>query len=242
MKNSLFCAFLLFSVAATSQERKPLKGKVVSDFDDLEGIYVINKATEASVITTRGGYFTINSQPNDTLVFSAVQFEAVEVTITEKDFVDNLLFVPLKVHTRDLDELVINDYKHINAESLGLVPKGQVHYTPAEKKLATASKAKMNPGGLDPVINMLSGRTSMLKKAAETEKKELLMEKMRYLYSDEDIVALFKIPQDYVSGFLFYIIENNRFVKAMNDENNDMVRFLLTGLAVKYLELIADEK
>ncbi len=238
----LYISLFLITVTAVAQERKPLKGKVVSDFDALDGIYVINKTDEATVVTTRGGYFTINAQANDTLVFSAIQFEAKDVALSEKDFDGDLLFVPLKVHTRDLEELVINDYKHINSESLGLVPKGQKQYTPAERKLATASKWKMNPMGLDPVINMLSGRTAMLKKAAETEKKELLMEKISYLYSDEDIVAMYKVPQEYVKGFVFYVVENNYFVKALNSQNESMVEFLLNGLAGKYLELIADEK
>ncbi len=242
LKNSVLYAFLLFSAAAVAQERQPLKGKVTSGFDDLEGIYVINKTTETTVTTTRGGYFTIKAQPNDTLIFSAIQFEAEEVIVAEKDFGENLLFVPLRVHTRELDEVVVNDYRHLNAESLGLVPKGQVRYTPAEKKLATASKWKMNPLGLDPLINMFSGRTAMLQKAAETEKKAILLEKMRYLYSDEDIVSLFKVPQEYVSGFLFYIVENNYFVKAVKEENDSMAKFMLTGLAVKYLEMIKDEK
>jgi hypothetical protein len=238
----LYISLFLITVTAVAQERKPLKGKVISDFDALDGIYVINKTDEATVVTARGGYFTINAQPNDTLVFSAIQFEAKDVALSEKDFGGDLLFVPLKVHTRDLEELVINDYKHINSESLGLVPKGQKQYTPAERKLATASKWKMNPMGLDPVINMLSGRTAMLKKAAETEKKELLIERISYLYSDEDIVAMFKVPQEYVKGFVFYVVENNYFVKALNSQNESMVEFLLNGLAGKYLELIADEK
>jgi hypothetical protein len=242
LKNSALFAFVLFSAVAPAQERQQLKGKVVSDFDDLEGIYIINRSTEAAIATTRGGYFTISAQPSDTLVFSALQFEARDIVLAKEDFGEDLLFVPLTVHTRELDEVVVNDYRHLNAESLGLVPKGQVRYTPAEKKLATASKWKMNPLGLDPLINMFSGRTAMLQKAADSEKKALLIEKMRYLYSNEDIVALFKIPQEYVSGFLFFIVENNYFVKAVKEENDERIKFMLTGLAVKYLEIIADEK
>ncbi|MEL1243577.1 hypothetical protein AAEO56_04825 [Flavobacterium sp. DGU11] len=242
MKNFLIHSLLLlFSLAAISQNRTPVKGKVTSDFDDLEGIYVINKTAETSVVTTRGGYFTINAQPNDTLIFSALQFEAKDVIINEKDFGETLLFVPLAIHTRNLDELVIVDYRYINSESLGLVPKGQKQYTPAEKKLATASKWKMNPLGLDPLINMFSGRTAMLQKAVEAEKKELLMDKINYIYSEEDIVRQFKIPEEYVKGFIFYSVENKYFAKAINAKDDNMAKFLLAGLAVKYLKLINEK-
>jgi len=213
----------------------------MSHFDDLEGIHVINRATEAAVLTSRGGYFTIAAQPNDTLVFSSLQFEAKEVVVTEKNFTDNLFFISLNVHTRNLDELIITDYSYINAVTLGLVKKGQVQYTPAEKKLATASKWRMNPLGLDPLINMFSGRTKMLQKAAEAEKKEQFMEKIGYIYTEDDIVIKLKIPQEYVNGFIFYAVENKYFVKALKEKNIEMAKFLLNGLAVKYNKLVKDE-
>ncbi|KGO86452.1 hypothetical protein Q765_11275 [Flavobacterium rivuli WB 3.3-2 = DSM 21788] len=238
MKQRLLLLLVLVSAALFAQERKPLSGKVTSDFDTLEGIYVINKSAETSVTTTRGGYFTINARATDTLIFSAVQFEARDITVHEADFCDNLFFVPLATRNHELDELVIIDYSHINAESLGLVPRGQKQYTPAERKLATASSFKMNPLGLDPIINMFSGRTAMLQKAAEIEKKEDLMQKINYIYTEDDLVNKFKIPVDYVRGFVFYIVENKYFANAIKDKNENMARFLLTGLAEKYIKLL----
>ena len=46
-----------------------------------------------------------------------------------------------------------------------------------------------------------------------------------------------KIPEDYVDGFLFYVIENERFVKAMKDKNKTMATFILSELAVEYLKV-----
>ena len=238
MKQSLLLSLLLASAALFAQERQPLSGKVTSDFDSLEGIYVINKSSEKSVTTTRGGYFTINAKAADTLIFSALQFEARNVIVQEADFCDNLFFVPLATQNRELDELIIIDYSHINAESLGLVPRGQKQYTPAERRVATASSFKMNPLGLDPIINMFSGRTAMLQKAAEIEKKEDLMQKINYIYTEDDLVKQFKIPLDYVRGFVFYIVENKYFANAIKSKNENMAKFLLAGLAEKYIKLL----
>ena len=224
----------------SAQERKPLKGKVTSDSDELEGIYVINRNAEISVATSRGGYFTISAQPNDTLIFSATQFEAAQVIVRESDFGEDLLFVPMKAMVHELDPVVLTEYRHINAESLGLVPMGQKQYTPSERKLATASAWKMNPMGLDPVINAITGRTAMLEKAAETAKKEDLMEKISYIYSEEDIINEFKIPLEYVKGFVFYVIENRHFIASIKAKNMTMAKFLLGELAVKYLELLKE--
>ena len=238
--------FFLVSVAATSlltaQERVPLNGKIKSDAEDLEGIYVINKTAENSVTTTRGGYYTIPAKATDTIIFSAVNIIAKEITLEQEDMKSTLLIVSVEKHVHELQELVIVDYSHINAESLGLVPKGQKKYTPTEKRLLTASSSKMNPMGLDPIINALSGRTKMLKKANETAEKESLMEKINYIYSEEELVAKFNIPLEYVRGFIFYLVEDANFARAIKNKNDTVARFLMSGLSGKYLELIKDEK
>ena len=234
----IFLVFFFATAALFAQERIPLKGKVTSDFDSLDGIFVINKTAESSVTTSRGGYFTINAKANDTLIFSAVQFQAIDIVVTDADFCKELLFVPLQVLNHELKELIIIDYSYINAGSLGLVKAGQKQYTPAERKLATASSYKMNPMGLDPIFNAFSGRTAMLQKAAEIEKKEDLMQKINYIYTEEDLVGQFKIPLDYVRGFVFYIVENKYFANALKDKNENMAKFLIAGLAQKYIALL----
>lgn len=238
MKHFFIIITVLTAACSSAQDRKLLSGKVTSDFDSLEGIYVINRSSEASVTTTRGGYFTISAKANDTLIFSALQFEAKDVVVKEADFCDNLFFVPLETFNHELEELIIVDYSYINAESLGLVPAGQEQFTPAERRLAAASKSRMNPLGLDPLINMFSGRTAMLKKAAEVEKKEDLMQKINYIYTEDDLVKNFKIPLDYVHGFVFYLVENKHFANAMKNKNENMAKFLLAGLAQKYIALL----
>jgi len=40
---------------------------------------------------------------------------------------------------RLLDEVRINEYKNINAVSLGIISPNTKHYTPAERKLYTAT-------------------------------------------------------------------------------------------------------
>lgn len=242
MKTILLLLLHFATVLMFAQQRTPLNGKVTSDFDDLEGIYVINKTADTSVLTSRGGYFNIRAEVNDTLIFSSLQFEAKTSVVAKDDFGPDLFFVPLEVLHRELSELVIIDYSHINAESLGLVPQGQQQYTPAEKKLATASKFKMNPLGLDPVINMFSGRTAMLQKAADTEKKQGLMEKISYIYTEQDIMQQLKIPEAYVRGFVFYIVENKYFINAIIANDLNMAKFLMSGLAEKYLGLLNENE
>lgn len=90
---------------------------------------------------------------------------------------------------------------------------------------------------VDPLLNWISGRTSMLKKELEVEKKELLQAKMTNNYEREYIINTLKIPEEYVDGFLFYAAENERFAAAMKAKNYTMATFVLSELASKYREL-----
>lgn len=235
----LIIAFLCCHLAAFSQQ-KLLKGKVTSAFEDVAGIYIINRNTEADTATDNQGYFALPASAGDTLIFASERFEKFRCVVTQEDILHSLR-VMLKPKVQELKELVINDYSHINEESLGLVPEGQKQYTPAERRLATASYSKMNPMGLDPVINLISGRTAMLKKAFETEKKETLIQNIEALYTNEEIIAKFNIPPDYVKGFLFYAADNKYLAQALKAGNKERIAFLLAGLAENYLKLLNDE-
>lgn len=236
MKNLILFISVISTSLLTAQQRIPVKGKLKSEAEDLEGIYVINKTADLSVETSRGGYFTLMAKPSDTIIFSGMQITAKNMTLTEEDVKAELLIVPVEKFTRVLDELIIVDYRHINAESLGLVPRGQKQLTPTEKRLYTAKS------GVDAVFNMFSGRTKMLKRANETAKKEQLMEKINYIYTEEELIEKFHIPEEYVRGFVFYIVEDDNFARALKDKNETMAKFLMSGLSVRYLDLIKDEK
>jgi hypothetical protein len=90
---------------------------------------------------------------------------------------------------------------------------------------------------VDGLINSISGRTSMLKKEVLVEKKEMLQLKTTDYFERDYFTKTLKIPEIYVDGFLFYIVENERYAKAMKEKNKDMATFLLSGLAVEYLKL-----
>lgn len=226
---------------------KRLSGKVTADYNDLEGIYIVNLKTEKATLTERGGYFSITASVGDTLMFSAVQFKGLKVALTESDFANELFFVKLEPLVRLLDEVRINEYKNINAVSLGIISPNTKHYTPAERKLYTATGGEKNQYGLntrisgDAILNAISGRTAMLKKEVEVEKKETLMDKIERWYEEKYFTETLKIPQEYVKGFLFYIVEDSKFVEVVNAKNKTMATFVMNELATKYLELLKEK-
>lgn len=225
---------------------KNLKGKVSSNAPDLEGIYISNLKNNEATLTDKSGYFAIKASIGDTLQFSALQFVGLKLELQKEDFTKQLLLVKLETMINVLDEVKINQYKNINSVSLGLVPKNQKQYTPAERRLRGAGEFKWySPlliplGGMsvDGLLNAISGRKSQLKKELQIEKKEFLIIKIDNTFQENHFTDVLKIPAEYVNGFKFYIVEDEKFVAAMKNNNKTMATFLMGELAVEYLKII----
>lgn len=211
-------------------------GKVNADMSNLEGIYVINLTTENAAITDSKGYFTIKAAVGDSLLLSSVQFKSVKKAITTQDL-NNLFFVIMQPIMNELKEVVVKR-PTVSAEYLGIIPYGQKKYTPAERKIFTATSGF----GIDPLLNLFSGRTAMLKKELEVEKKEGYLVQLENLFDNNHFVNTLQIPSDYVKGFLYYAVENPKFTRVLNTKNRTSIEFLMSELAVQYREIIAIKK
>ena len=236
MLKKLLFFFFIFPMFIFSQNDTLIKGKVVSESNSLEGIHIFNISQKTGEITDARGYFNIKVKISDTLQFSAVHLKATQYIIKQNDLKEELIFVQMKSLISELDEITLTKYKNINAVSLGIVPANQKTYTPAERKVRTATT-----GLLDPLINWASGRTKMLKNQVVVEGKEQLQAKTSDYFERKYFLETLNIPEEYVDGFLFYIVDNERYARAMKDKNKTMATFILSGLAVEYLKLIEIE-
>jgi hypothetical protein len=252
MTRAVCVFFILMVTKALAQEPIPVKlnGKVITGLSNLEGIYVINLKTEKAAITDKEGRFSIPATVGDTIMFSAAQFKTVRVGLTPEYFQQDLLCVKMNPIVNQLKEVIVKRYTNINAVSLGIIPSNQKKYTAAERKLrtatdlnASASLSGMAGGSIsaDPLLNFLSGRTKMLKKEIEVEKKESYLKQLDNLFDMDYFVNKLKIPSEYVKGFEYYVVENERFTTILKSNNKTMTAFLIGELAAKYNEIIASE-
>ena len=232
MLKKLLFFFFIFPMFIFSQNDTLIKGKVVSESNSLEGIHIFNISQKTGEITDARGYFNIKVKISDTLQFSAVHLKATQYIIKQNDLKEELIFVQMKSLISELDEITLTKYKNINAVSLGIVPANQKTYTPAERKVRTATT-----GLLDPLINWASGRTKMHKNQVVVEGKEQLQAKTSDYFERKYFLETLNIPEEYVDGFLFYIVDNERYARAMKDKNKTMATFILSELAVEYLKL-----
>lgn len=225
-------------------------GKIIVNAGDVEGVYVVNTRTEVMAVTNASGDFSIDAKVGDTLVFSSIQFKENRIVLTEENFSDLNFTIKLNPVIHQLQEVIIKRYDNINAVALGIVPSGQKSYTQAERRLqtatglnATASAGSMAGGSVsvDPLLNFLSGRTAMLKKELAVEKKESFMRILENMFTIDHFVNRLKIPLEYVKGFEYYAVDNDKFTVILNSKNKTSTEFLLGELAVKYKEILAIE-
>jgi hypothetical protein len=220
-KSSLLCLFfLLISTSLGAQQlfSKKLDGRVYSNDGDVAATNVQNITANRGTITDIDGFFSITANWNDTLVFSAVQFQKKEIVITKEILQQRFINVPLEDALTQLDEVVVTPYNLtgditkdldlisidpvVTASTLGL-PNAYV--TPISKAERELYAATANPlMSFDPLINAITGRTKMLKLRVARNKLYSRTEQVKAFYADSLFRIDLKIPKDKIDDLLYF--------------------------------------
>jgi len=242
--------YILFFVPALFFGQKTLSGRVINS-GEKEWIHVFNKTYNKYTITNEEGEFNIPVRINDTLVFSAIQFQLKEIVISETIINDMLLSVLLKEQINELDAVYIKPNlsgdlladskqiktkKIITAKTLGLPNSHVISPTQAERKLYTATHTG---GGIIPVetiINAISGRTKRLKNLVKLERKSLI-ENSVFEGFNNVMLEDFKIPEDKLYDFLYYASTDKLFTQIVKTKSNIIIYDFIKAKSKTYLAL-----
>jgi len=216
---------------------KEILGQIFEQSTSVEGVNIINNTTQVTTASDANGMFSIVAKEGDVLVFSSVNLEPLQRRITAEDLKLASLQIKMAAKEIELKEVVVNENANITAENLGIISRDQKKYTPAERKVYTATST---PG--DMLLNAISGRTAMLKKEVAVEKKEALFKKMEYLFEENYYTERLKISAEDIKGFQLYCIDDAEFAVSLSSKNKTMSMFLITELARKYLKILENEK
>jgi hypothetical protein len=229
--------FLLISQLLFAQNDTIIKGIVKAENVSVEGIHVVNLVNEKTTVTNAKGEFSIEAKEDDLLVFSAIHLEYARKSISKLDYQTKSLTVIMTPKTNELDEVVLTEYKRINAKDLGIINYTPKKLTPAERRLYTAQS-----GVLDPLLNWISGRTKDLKEELEVEKKEGYLVLLNDMFEAKYFQETLKIPEIYIEGFKYYVVEEVAVVSPLLTNNKEQTSFILTKLALEFNEFLKDEK
>lgn len=251
IKATVLYLLLLFSIDTFAQQQKLIEGKIVVKGASTDGIIILNLVNEKETRSNKDGVFTILAKPDDLLVFSAVHLDGQRKIIDQETYDSGRIMVEMTAKIEQLDEVEVTDYRRINAVALGVLTKPAKRYTPAERRLKTATSldatanAGMMMGGalsIDPLINWMSGRTKLLKSELKVERHEIALRQLEDLYDKEFYTYKLKINPDYIRSFQYYCIGDHEFVETLNSKNKTLSDFLIGMLAIQYNALQKHEK
>ena len=225
--------FLLAMSTHVSAQQKKILGKIIAKTKDLEGVYVKNKNTNQSTSTEKGGYFSIEASPNDTLIFSSGYLIGRQKELTYADMNKAMVFVPMECADNMMDELIID--RRITTESLGL--GGAKKYTPAERRLHTATSSSGGIIPIDAIVNAISGRTKMLEKALALEREYDMVNKILNKFPVEFYTNL-NIPEQYHTAFGYYMAQDPVVVSSYESTDKTQLSLLYTEKATEFLEIV----
>lgn len=238
--------FIQFSFGQNTVSRE-ITGQILEGTSSRKNVTIVNASSDVSVVSNENGFFKIQVNKGDVLVFSHENLKTLEIKIQSEDFKKELFVVEMHSKEIALKEVIVNS--NITAENLGIIPKNQKKYTPAERKLKVAGDFKPVMllgllGGsmpVDPLLNKINGRTKKLKELVALEQKEQNIEKLGLLFDDGYFIDCLKIPLEHVDGFKFYVVENETAGPLLKLNDKSKLAPFLGEMALKFNEMLAFE-
>jgi hypothetical protein len=236
-----------FFLAQTNIE---LKGELICANASIENIHIINLSNKKTTISDAHGKFTIEAKEDDLLVFSAIHIDYWRQSVKENDVKNKTIIVKLTVKIEKLEEVVVENKVEVTAQEMGIIDYKPISYTPAERKLKTATDWNGQLGlgtilgfgfSLDPILNWASGRTKLLKNELKIEQKELAIKKLNAYFDEDYFSNTLKIPLEYHEGFKFFAVEHENLYNNLQDKNKNQAKFSLAEIAQDFLEFLKNK-
>jgi hypothetical protein len=232
MQKLIFFSLIFFTSIqlSISQTEKVILGKIVCNNNVVSNIQITNLVNEKSTVSDNNGDFKILAKPDDMLVFTSINYEYKRKFLEQSDFDSNNIIINLIKKIEQLDEVVVSKTK-INPFDEGIYDKIKT-YTPAERRLHEARS-----GIVEPLVNLISGRTASLKKQLIVERNERNLAKISYLYQDEYYTQKLKINHDLIKAFQYFAVEDKKLIENLKTKNKTLIKFRIIQLAQEFNNL-----
>ncbi|SHI35212.1 hypothetical protein SAMN04488096_101244 [Mesonia phycicola] len=233
MRNTTILFFLIFNVVL-SQE-KQFSGVIIADSIAFTQVNIVNLTQEIGTVNNTKGEFAINANIGDEIIFSSIQYETYQITLTQENFLENTTIYLLS-EVNELEEVKISNISltgnltkdaanlkttpYFYPSSVGL-PNAAPVLSVEERRLYSARTG--GPVGL--LVDVLSGRMAMLKRMKEIADAEGVISKSKKMVTTHFIVNDLQIPEDYIDDFFYFCSEDENFKKIVN--TNDKLKMIV---------------
>ena len=260
---SLFLAFSAFS----QQENTLLKGSINAPFLESASVHIINITQQTGTVNSSSGNFQLLVKTGDTLLFSSVQYQKLEVIISSEIIREGNLAIELKEDVNQLAEVNISNIQltgNINTDlnNIEVVKDlpldlrfGAVKHMVFESDVNDPLKAPKNLAFesnqvIQPGLNLL-GMVDILEELFNVKKKEkapiykrpttTIATQMRKLFDDDFFKTSLGIKEENINDFLFYVDENGLTANMMEEKNKLRLLDFLFEQSEKYLQIRSGE-
>lgn len=236
LKSLLVVLLILLSSNVFSQ-RITVEGKInTADDIEVEGINVFNISSNKGTVTDANGTFRIAVALNDTLSVSAIQVASTTLIIGEEQMTSKKININLSERMNQLgtvtlrrpltgyigsDANIIPVQEPITATSIGLPNADLPKLSKTRRQLYAATS-----GPVDALLNMISGRTKMLKKHLEFNKTAALTLGLLEKFPESYFIDGLKIDRLNIYSFIFYCEDDPKYQAVMKQSTIEIIEFL----------------
>lgn len=228
-----------------SQENKQVdvKGQIIVEGVDIEGIVIYNKTTNKGTTSDSKGLFDLQLKLNDTIQLKALQYQNFDVIVNQSIIKSKKMKVYLIQEINQLDEIVIknttlsgnlktdagaiNTFKpKYEAIYFGVKQENRLNESAADftrsdvaiTNLTSQNKPLVN--GLN-IVNVVDQLLIPLFRSEVKNKKELGMpdvpaKSIKYFFGSEFLSDNFGIPKHRIEEFIRYVEEENFDFNLLN--------------------------
>lgn len=246
----LFVLCSTTSIVAQTGVSKNLDGRVYSTDGDVAATHVLNLTTQRATITDENGFFTIIVHLNDTLEFSAVQYQKKIIVVNTSILESKFISIGLDDVVNELDEVTVTPYNLsgdiqkdlktleldpvVTASTLGL-PNAYIRIpTKAERELLVATASPVM--SFDPLINAITGRTKMLKDRVARNKLYDRTKRVREFFADSIYQQELGIPYEKIDDFMYFCEVDNTFQQIVDTHDQIQLWEYLRQKSIRYRE------
>ncbi|MFN4764511.1 carboxypeptidase-like regulatory domain-containing protein [Gillisia sp. Q332] len=255
----LLLAFPVFS----QQENTLLKGTIKAPLLESASVHVINKTQKTGTVNSASGNFQLLVKTGDTLLFSSIQYQKLEVIISAEINQEGNLSIKLKEDINQLAEVNISNIQltgNINTDlnNIEVVKDlpldlrfGDIKHMvfesdvndplEAPKNMAFESNQVLQPGvnilGMADIISELLNIKKKGKPPIYKRPTTTIAAQMRKLFEDDFFKSSLGIKEEHINDFLFYVDENGLTAQMMEEKNRLSLLDFLFEQSKKYQQI-----
>ncbi len=244
---SFFFLFFTYTLFAQDSTRVEVKGKIIVNTPDIEGVTVYNVSSNKGTITDANGEFKLNVMLNDKVEISALQFKDFSLVVTQSIVKNKQMTVFLVEQINKLDEVVILPYDltgvlkediqsvevfnpdldaiYFGVNDISVYQFSDDQYSKVENlaMMNQNDRIRYQANGVAIIEGLVNLIFKPKKKDKSTTKQEALISKktLSKVYDHQYYTKNFKIPEAQVEAFIVYV-ESNNFDTSLLDKNNEM--------------------